>query len=864
MSGCPTLQSTMKLDSKSNAINPNKDKPDDTVNLANFSQRISTILSCAQKIIPGQGEAVVFEKPNFDSTGKVYFYKINADNTPVTTNYNSPIYFKSIIIGPFTSFTITGNQRTNIFPLSAHKAKEEIVYYAQMKSTPTQILSQTPNIINELDSIGEYLGCKISMANCYTECNDSALQSSSNMCLSGFRQCVKDKIGTNKAAVLNTQYLIECSRKYMICQKNGGVSFPTSNNDADYSKICNPNPLKNYQPFDDSCKYVNKNATPLVPLKNLPFYNLFYYGTFFDLCNSKACLGFCSDTNWQDAWSRINGLTINLNSQTTKANELQTQINTLKQNYLTKQQANAITLQGSQTNLSTYQHEYNNFLINMSQLKEQAVKEININLSTAQAQQELRIKDIKMKLEMQKNSDIINANSQFLIREEDYKNRLSQLDREFAKAISDDTINRQNVLNNYNTLQKDGGLAIQTAQSTLEKTLNDKLQIFVEQNLKDIQTANNLQKSSLNAIITKATNEITKINTAITTETQAFEAFKVAITDKMKAIQIAADQTDLLYEKEIDRLNGILQMNNDNNKKTIKDTQSRYDEQISNLLKLSDAEKKIILQDKNTTVENKMDFLTGKKDLISQDFENKKSILDTQYEMAIAAQDNLFTTQLADLKKNNDKNISDLINVAKNYKSTISETQSNLNNLQQTYNDRTIKLNNDIKITQEKGINDIKQLIKDNEDAKIKLLVDAERRTQLTLQEMDDKVTEQQKLAIQSKAYYATELEKLLLASENKRIELINNNTKELETSLNNLQIDYQEKSKDLDVKIKQLEKDKIIIQEEANLKLATVNKIIETKEAYSTVYVNSQYKTYSIAFLILVNIFLVFLKLRK
>ena len=116
-----------------------------------------------------------------------------------------------------------------------------------MKSTPTQILSQTPNIINELDSVGEYLGCKISMANCYTECIDSALQSSSNMCLSGFRDCVKDKMKTNKAAVLNTQYLIECSRKYMICQKNGGVSFPTSNNDADYSKICNPNPLKNYQ-----------------------------------------------------------------------------------------------------------------------------------------------------------------------------------------------------------------------------------------------------------------------------------------------------------------------------------------------------------------------------------------------------------------------------------------------------------------------------------------------------------------------------------------------------------------------------------------------------------------------------------------
>jgi hypothetical protein len=702
------------------------------------------------------------------------------------------------------------------------------------------------------------------MANCYTLCDDSALQSS-NMCLPGFRQCVKDKMANSSASILNTQYLIECSRKYMICQKNGGVAFPTSNNyDTDYSKMCNPDPKKTYQAFDNSCKYINKNAKPLVTIKNDAFYNLFYYGTFFDLCSSSACLQYCSDTNWQLAWNEINKYTINLDSQTTKANELQKEVNILKQNYLTKQQANQAKLQESQSKLSTYQQEYNDFLLNMAQLKEQVVKEININLSTAQAQQEQNIKDLKMELDTQKNTDIINANSQFLIREEDYKKHLSALNKDFEKAISDDTINRQNVLNNYNKLQKEGALIIQTAQSILEKTLNEKLNNFVQQNLKDIQTANDLQKSSLNAIITKADNEIKRINTAIVTETQTFEAFKIAIADKMKAIQESANQTDLLYEKEIDRLNGILQMNNDNNKKIIKDTQARYDEQISTLLKLSDAEKKIILQDKNTTVENKMDFLIGKKDLISQDFENKKNVLDTQYEMAIAAQDNLFNTQLTELKKNNDKNISDLINVANNYKSTISETQTNLNNLQQTYNDRTIKLNNDIKIVQEEGINNIKKLIKDNEDAKIKLLADAEKRTRESLQEMDDKIAEKQKLAIQSKIYYATELEKLLIESENKRIELINNNTKELEKSLNNLQLDYENKSKDLDVKIKKLEEERKIIQEEANSKLSNVNTIITKKEEYKSVYVESQNKTYLLGFLILINIILLILKLKK
>jgi hypothetical protein len=862
MSGCTNLLSNLVANNTERTVRTREITIEN--NLTNFSNAIKSVLSCAQKIIPSQGEVVIFEKPNFDSSGKVYFYKINADNSKATTNYNNPVSFRSIIVGPFTTFIIRGDEKQGIFPKSEHKADEKLEYYAQVKETPTQILSQIPNKIFELDNVAKFSSCTISMSDCYTLCDDTALQGS-NMCLSGFRQCVKAKTATAETSILNTQFLIECSRKYMICQKYGGTSFPFSTNyDKDYSKMCNPDPKKNYQPYDDSCKFVNKNTTPLVPIKNDPFYNLYYYGTFFDLCSSSACLSYCSDKNWQEAWSKINLLNNNINDQTVRVNKVQSEIIQLKQNYLEKKKNNESIISSAQSNLSSYQQEYNNFILNMSQLKEQVVKEINISLSTAKAQQEERVKDIKMKLEIEKNNDIINANSQFLIREEDYKNRMANLDRSIDQAMLEDKINREKTLNNYDKLQKDGALLIQNAQSSLEKSLNDKLNNFINQNTKDIQTINETHKSSLNSAITKATNEISRINTAIQNETQAFESFKNAIEDKMKAVKVAADQTDLLYEKEIDRLNGILQLNNDNNKKTIKDTQARYDEQISNLLKLSDAEKKIILQDKNTTVENKMDFLTGKQDLISQDFENKKSLLESQYEMAIAAQDNLYNTQLAELKKNNDKNINDLMNVAKNYKNTISETQTNLSTLQQNYNDKTIKLNNDIKIAQEEGVNNIKKLISDNEEAKIKLLVDAEKKTQMIMQELDDKLIEQQKLAIQSKAYYARELEKLLIESENKRIDLINNNTKELEATLTDLENNYKNRSKELDVKISQLKKERDIIQEESNVKLDNVNKIITKKEEYKTVYVKSLQKTYILGLLIIINIILLILKLKK
>ena len=863
MSGCPYLLTT--VESSKNYDKTSKITIEN--NLTNFSNAIKSVLSCAQKIIPSQGEAVIFEKPNFDSSGKVYFYKINADNSEAIYTYNSSIQFRSILVGPFTSFKYSGGLKDNIFPLSIHNKeghKEQNVYYGTMKMSSTQILPKTPNIYWELDDIGDYNKCTIYMSNCYKLCDDTALQGS-NMCLSGFRQCVKDKMNSASASILNTQFLIECSRKYMICQKYGGSSFPFSNNyDKDYSKECNPDPKKKYQAFDESCTYVNKNATTLVPIKNDPFYNLFYYGTFFDLCSSSACLGYCSDDNWQKAWSKINELNININSQTTRVNQIQSEIIVLKKNYLQKQQDNAVAIQSAQSNLSSYQQEYNNFILNMAQLKEQVVKDINISLSTAQAQQEERVKDIKMKLEMEKDNDIINANTQFLIREEDYKNRMVNLDRSIDQAMLEDKINREKTLNNYDKLQKDGALLIQNAQTSLEKSLNDKLNNLIDQNTKDIQTINETQKSLLNSAITKATNEIARINTAIQNETQAFELFKNAIEDKMKAIQVSAEQTDQLYEKEIDRLNGILQLNNDNNKKTIKDTQARYDEQISNLLKLSDAEKKIILQDKNTTVENKMDFLIGKQDLISQDFENKKSLLESQYEMAIAAQDNLYNTQLAELKKNNDKNINDLMNVSKNYKNTISETQTNLSTLQQNYNDRTIKLNNDIKIAQEEGVNNIKKLINDNEEAKITLLMETEKKTRMIMQELNDKLTEQQKLAIQSKAYYARELEKLLIESENKRIDLIDNNTKQLEVTLTDLENNYKNRSKELDVKISQLKKERDIIQEEADVKLDNVNKIITKKEEYKTVYVKSQQKIYILGILIIINIILLILKLKK
>ena len=837
-------------------------------NLTNFSNSIKNVLSCAQKIIPGQGEAVVFEKPNFDSTGKVYFFTINTNNTARIYNMPTFVEINSMIVGPFTTLYLFGGGLDKTYPIKEQNVNEKIEYYAQVTTKENESkLPQTPIKINGLTSgTIKFNGAEIKMAPCYNLCDDGSLQSNIGVsCLNGFRKCVQDKIGQNPSAVLNTQNLIECERKYFICQKDNGI-FPGSNNyDKDYSKLCNPDPIKQPSyPRDDSCYFVNKYDNPKIPLKRDAFYNLFYFGTFFDLCESKECKGFCSTENWQKAWNIINEYTINLNSQTKKQQELQSEITKLQTQYNTKKIESQTKYNTSQSNLTSYQNDYQNFLDNMSKLKEQVVKEIQINLKTELDKYNQKVEKVKSDLNLEKNNDIISANSQFLIREEDYKSRLSDLEKQFQKALSDDENNRKILLNDYDKLQKDGALTIQNAQSTLEKTLNEKLNNFVAQNLKDIDKNNEIHNSSLNAIITKATVELEKINTAIKNETQAFEAFKVAIEDKMKAIQVAADQTDLLYEKEIDRLNGILQMSNDNNKKTIKDTQARYDEQIVNLLKLSDAEKKIILQDKNTTVENKMDFLIGKQDLISQDFQNKKSILESQYEMAIAAQDNLFNTQLAELKKNNDKNISDLINVANNYKNTISETQSNLTNLQQTYNDRTIKLNNDIKKAQEEGVEKIKKLISDNEEAKIKLIADVENKTSKIMQEMDDKVTEQQKRAIDSKIYYASKLEKLLVDSENKRIELINNNTKELETSLNNLEIEYKNKSKDLDLKISELQKNRDIIQEESSLKLNNVNKIITQKEEYKTVYVKTQYKAYSIGLLLIINIILLILKIKK
>jgi hypothetical protein len=836
-------------------------------NLTNFSNSIKNVLSCAQKIIPGQGEAVVFEKPNFDSTGKVYFFTINSDNTKKIYSFPN-ITINSMIIGPFTTLYLSGTGLRNYYPYPEHKANEKIEYYAQVTTKEKLLdLPQTPIKVHGLTD-GSIIcnSAHIYMSDCFNLCDDGSLQSNNGKsCLSGYRKCVSDKIGGNSSAVLDPEFLIECERKYFICQKDNGI-FPGSNDyNKDYSKLCNPDPKKQPSyPRDESCYFVNKNDNPKISLKRDAFYNLFYFGTFFDLCESKECKGFCSTENWQKAWNVINEYTINLHSQTKRQQELQIVVNELKSQYNTKKMESQTKYNTSQSNLTSYQKDYQNFLDNMSKLKEQVVKEIQINLQTELDKQKQRVEKLKSDLDVEKNNDIISANSQFLIREEDYKNRLSDLEKQFQKALTDDENNRKNLLNDYDKLQKEGELTIKNAQSTLEKTLNEKLNNFVQQNLKDIDKNNEIHNSSLSAIITKATVELEKINTAIKNETQAFEAFKVAIEDKMKAIQVAADQTDLLYEKEIDRLNGILQMSNDNNKKTIKDTQSRYDEQIVNLLKLSDAEKKIILQDKNTTVENKMDFLIGKQDLISQDFQNKKSILESQYEMAIAAQDNLFNTQLAELKKNNDKNISDLINVANNYKNTISETQSNLTNLQQTYNDRTIKLNNDIKKTQEEGVEKIKKLISDNEEAKIKLIADVENKTSKIMQELDDKVTEQQKRAIDSKIYYARELEKLLVDSENKRIELINNNTKELESSLNNLEIEYKNKSKDLDVKISELQKNRDIIQEESALKLNNVNKIITQQEEYKTVYVKTQYKAYSIGLLLIINIILLILKIKK
>jgi hypothetical protein len=829
-------------------------------NISNFISAITNVLNCAQKIIPEQGEVVVFEKPKFDASGKVYFYKINSNNTPGVYDYNYNIEFKSIIIGPYTTFFFRPGLDDKILPLNDHIKlgyNEKNVYFATMKGASEQ-LPETPNKYYELNDKGTYKSCKVSMGDCYTLCDDASLRTSKGAsCLNNFRKCVNEKKGTSDASIISTSILTECSRKFLICQKSKDATFPFSTDfDKDYSKMCNPDPKKNnYQPLDSSCTADGiTNA----------FQNLFYYGTFYDLCSSNECKITCNDSNWQQAWSEKKILEEKVEDKNRIVSDLQTEINTLNTDYQNAKIKRDKELSEVLKRSLTIENEYNDYILNMVQKKEFVLKELQIILDNEKDKHETNISELKTSLERLKNNDIILLNTQFLLREEDYKSRMNDIIISTKNAKIQDEINREETLTHYNNLQNTSEKIIKETQYGIEESLNKNLKNMNEQNIKDIERINSLHNNLLEQAIKDADDKISKINDSINEEKNKYILFKNEMEQKRKAIELAAENTDILYEKEIDRLNDILTLNNENNKKTIKNTQLRYENEISNLLKLSDAEKKIIILDKNVTIENKMDFLSGKKDLISQDFENKKKIINAEYEMAINAQENYYKNQVYSLKQENNNIINNLINVTNNYRNTISETQQNLVNLQNTQKERRDKLDNDIKIIQEEGEEKLKLIISEHEDNKIKLLRDSEIKTLNLLAKIDDKITEKEYLLKESQAYYELKIEKILSESKDKRIELIKNNTKELEVSISNLEKEYKNKSKELDIKIEELIKERNILQEESNSKLDNLNTIIEEKKEYKNVYVKSQYKTFSIGILIIINIILVILKLKK
>lgn len=878
-------------------VNYVSDNPD----LPSYAKRSKDTLSCAERIKPGQGEAVLFEGENFDLNKKMYYLKIKKNEqqtkyqcdaalegnrifTCTYKNQNSINYtiIKSIAVGPFTKLVLQMPEYSKEFPRTKepddnHNPKN--IYYATIDNSKKGSLEYILNT----NGIQIYSAI-VSMKECPIICDDNLIQKNKS-CLQSFRKCVKDTaIRGNKdlknnssGVVIQNDVFTECGRKYLLCTEEPNKQFNESIDYLnDYSKVCNPL-VKNaalegvsYQTLDRSCQYIGNYRNP----KDLndendhkykypsdPFKYLFYYGTFYNLCAKDGpCENTCGTAAKQTIASQVESTKKALKNWKTKIEEYTTAIAELELRYNKLKSDNDTELTAQEAARLSNEEKIALARANLASEKALAAKTNAQELDKLKNQHQENIFQLENKYTGLMNQLIIDINAKYLEREKQYIGYLNELQNKFDGLYALEETKRKKTAEDYNTARLESEAALKEIYESKEKEINRQITTLNKEFQNKISNMKDDHKDRIDKLLSDSDREMKRINKQIKKEEDDYEDFRKKIQDSIDAINKSSTDFENFYKKEIARLRSELDKNNANNIQTIKATRQKYDEELNNLNQLNDAQKKVLLNDKTTTFENKLDWLKDKKDLLSDDFEKNKKLMEIKYDNVIADQAKLFDSKMNELKTAGENNLKELQGITDKYKSAISETQQSYTKLITDYNIKSEELKNNIKNIQETNDTKFKNLLKENEEKKIRILMDAENETRLQLQKISDNIIKQEKLAKEESYDYNMKIEKILLKFEEDKVKILEENTSKIDDSINKLKEEYIEKIKYYDNQIKQLNNNPLVqesSQIDQDIKKAE-NKVKET-ETKLTESKNTTYKVGGVLILDLILAYVAF-----
>jgi len=381
---------------------------------------------------------------------------------------------------------------------------------------------------------------------------------------------------------------------------------------------------------------------------------------------------------------------------------------------------------------------------------------------------------------------------------------------------------------------------------------NQKLNLELEKKLGELIKNHT---DSIDKIKKENDKKLELVNQRFQKEEKDFDEFKNQINKNIKELKDFNLKTEVLYEKEIVRLNELIKETEAKNTDFIKELQKNLNNEINILKSSSDQAKKEILNKSKVAIENKLDHLNTKKDSINKSFVDQKNALESDFDKALETQKEKYIEKINQLKKANADTLNELESTNKVYKNTLDETKNKLNFVRVDYQASISKFDTEFENKRKLLESDFVNRTKELEAKRIKLIKDAEEKTLQEIKKLEDSTKIIKQEAEEESKVFNEKLKKLIEDLENEKIEVVKKQNKELEDQLSILKDKYINKTIDLEKELSEINKK--LIQSETNLKNKKLwlEELKNKKKAYSLVSENVTLTFWILIILIILNI---------
>lgn len=480
---------------------------------------------------------------------------------------------------------------------------------------------------------------------------------------------------------------------------------------------------------------------------------------------------------------------------------------------------------------------------------EQKTKDLQLN-------EEKRTAELLKEFQILKQKSIDQISAKFQERENDYLNKIKNIEADTAKLKSEeekrvkalmDDLEKQRI-----TMEQKLKDLYNEREAYYKKTI-DQLVVDNETKMRNLQASNQAKIDSLNKDYAAKMVDVEKQKADLSKQ---YEDFKAQTQKNMDELRSKFNETTIMYERQVNGLQQQITDKNNQIKKDLVDLQVKFNSEVKVLSNETDAKKTQIIQQTNLQIEQYIDKYNNQKASIDQDFEKQKAAKKAAFEQALIEQQNYYNKQIESIKSGNN-NINDkLAGMSSDYKAALEDNQAKYSQMVNEYSakkDTILKDYEKNKADMEaKFFNTLKEL----EDKKLATIKQKESETSAQINALNKSVENVRAEVEQSSVIYKKQLVDLISGLEDQKIRAVKTKAEETATEINALnktveviRADFEAKSavykKELQDLINKLEDEKIAaikkkeketqdqINGMANLVTKTRQEVEESSEMY-------------------------------